>query len=389
MARRRKRRNSAYQLKPGSIDYKFLILALSILSFGIIMVLSAGSTANTFTEGDQPFFYVIQQIKWALLGIVVGGLAMVIPYPFWRKFAGLGILFALTLLLAVLYSDAGHAAKGSARWLSIAGVSIQPSEFAKLALVLFYAHILELHPVKSWRHLGVPLLVLAPILLLVLKQPDLGTAIVILAVGVAMLLQTELSTRYFLAAAPVTGLLGYLYIRGNEYQMDRIRAWLDPWKYASGDGYQIANAQIAFGSGGLFGVGLGRSAQKNGFLPENHTDTIFAIVGEELGLVGATVLLILFILLFRQGYLIARRCPDRFGRLLAYGLTSLLGIQTAINLAVVTGVFPVTGITLPLISYGGNSLLVTLVEIGILLNISRYREEPVIVEDGQNIGVKG
>lgn len=368
-------------MKPGNIDFKFLILALSILAFGLIMVLSTGATAVTAQK--QPFFYVIQQTKWALLGLVVGGIMVAVPYPFWRKFAGVSMVFTVVLLFAVLYSGA-ESVNGAERWLNIGGLSLQPSEFAKLAVVLFYAHMLSRKTVKSWRDLVVPLLALVPILLLVLKQPDLGTAVVILATAVAMLLQTELPSRYFLGSAPVVGLLGYLYIKGNEYQMNRIKAWLDPWKYAGDVGYQITNAEIAFGSGGLFGVGLGQSSQKNGFLPENHTDTIFAIVGEELGLIGAAFLIALFTLLFLQGYRIARNCPDRFGRLMAYGFTSLLGIQTAINLAVVTGVFPVTGITLPLISYGGNSLLVTLVEIGIILNISRYGKKKATAANTEN-----
>ncbi len=193
-----------------------------------------------------------------------------------------------------------------------------------------------------------------------------------------MLFQTELPTFWFLLACPAFGLpLYYLIWRTQfqavHYQWDRILAWFDPWKYADNIGYQITNAEIAFGSGGLFGVGLGRSMQKYGFLPENHTDMIFAIVGEELGFVGTLFLLCLIISLYARAYRVIRECPDRFGRLLGFGLTSSLAIQTAVNLSVVTGVLPVTGITLPLISYGGSSLVITLIELGLILNISRYR----------------
>lgn len=372
MARQRKKRKKA----PGSINFTFLILALSILSYGIIMVLSAGSTAVT---AEEPFSYVIQQLKWAVFGLVAGGIAMVVPYTFWRKFAGIGVGIAIILLGAVLFSDADPV-KGAARWLYIGSFSIQPSELAKPAIVLFLAHILDRYSVRTWRNLLVPILGLAPVLLLVLKQPDLGTAIVIMMTAAAMFLQTQLPMRYFMGGIPVLGGLGYLYVRSHSYQMDRIKAWLDPWQYAK-EGYQSVNAQIAFGTGGIFGAGLGRSLQKDGFLPENHTDTIFAVIGEELGLIGATTLLVLYVLLFWQGYKIAYNCPDRFGKFLAYGLISSIAIQTAVNLAVVTGVMPVTGITLPLVSYGGNSLLVTMIMIGMILNISRYQKEKIKATD--------
>jgi cell division protein FtsW len=255
------------------------------------------------------------------------------------------------------------------------GVNVQPSEIIKLTLVLFYAHILDRYPVKRGKNWRTPLGILIPVAILVLglvyKQPDLGTTLVLAMTSAVMLFQTELPTIWFMAAVPILGVPLFYFIQG--YQWKRIVVWLDPWKYASDAGYQITNAQIAFGSGGLFGVGLGRSMQKYGFLPENHTDMIFAIVGEELGFLGTLLLLCLIISLYARAYQVIRECPDRFGRLLGFGLTSSLAIQTAVNLSVVTGVLPVTGITLPLISYGGSSLVITLIELGLILNISRYR----------------
>lgn len=361
------------------IDFPLLFLALVVLSFGLIMVLSAGAVSGFNSKENNTYLYVFQQIRWTLIGSFFAFVAIKVPYAFWRRFAGIGILISLVLLTAVIFTEAGIAAKGSARWITILGVKIQPSEITKLALVLFYAHILDRYPLKRGKDWSIPLGILVPVTILVLglvyKQPDLGTAMVLALTSVAMLLQTELPTFWFVVAVPTFGLPLYYLVRRTEYQWERILVWLDPWKYFSDSGYQIANAEIAFGSGGLFGVGLGRSLQKYGFLPENHTDMIFAILGEELGLVGTLLLLLLLIALYARAYHVVRGCPDRFGRLLGFGLASSLAIQTTINLAVVTGVLPVTGITLPLISYGGSSLVITLIELGLLLNLSCHRKK--------------
>lgn len=363
--------------KVGPIDFKLLFFAVAILIYGLIMVLSSGAVQG-YNATNTPYFYFLQQLKWAILGVAGALVALLVPYKFWRRFAGIGIILSFILLFAVLFSEASVTLKGSARWLKIGEFfSFQPSEIAKLALVLFYAHILDRYPVRHLKDLALPLGVLLPLLALVYKQPDLGTTMVLLLTAAAMLLRTELPLKYFFMAVPVFGLPLFYLVRHMEYQWTRILVWLNPWAYASDDGYQIINAQIAFGSGGLFGVGLGQSRQKYGFLPENFTDMIFAIIGEELGLWGTLLLMGLFIGLFVRGYKTARECPDRFTQLFAFGLTSTLAIQTAINLAVVTGVFPVTGITLPLISYGGSSLFVTMVEIGLLLNLSRWRKAGV------------
>ncbi|MDP4126568.1 MAG: putative lipid II flippase FtsW [Bacillota bacterium] len=358
------------------IDFPLLFLILALLAFGLIMVLSAGAVSG-FNATQNSYFYVFQQSKWALVGSLLAVIVIKIPYMVWRRFAGIGILVSVMLLMVVAFTNAGIAAKGSARWIQFAGVTIQPSEIAKLTLVLFFAHILDRFPLKRGKDWRIPLevlfFVLIPVLLLVYKQPDLGTVMVLGLTSVAMLLQTEIPTMFFLAAIPPIGVTLLYLVHRTEYQWNRVLVWLDPWKYASDLGYQITNAEIAFGSGGLLGVGLGRSLQKYGFLPENHTDTIFAIVGEELGLVGALFLIALFVALYARAFHVVKQCPDRFGRLLGFGLTSSLAIQTVINLAVVTGVMPVTGITLPLISYGGSSLVITLIELGLILNISRYR----------------
>lgn len=375
------------------IDFPIFFLTLALLAFGLIMVLSAGAVRG-FNDTQNSYFYVFQQMKWMLIGFFFAFVAVKVPYAFWRRFAGFGVLISLGLLIAVIFTDKGIATQGSARWIKVMGVTVQPSEIIKLTLVLFYAHILDRYPIKKGRDWLSPLGILIPVTILVLglvyKQPDLGTTMVIALTSAVMLLQTEIPTFCFVLAGPALGLpLFYLIYRTKDqpthYQWDRILAWLDPWKYADKIGYQITNAEIAFGSGGLFGVGLGRSLQKYGFLPENHTDMIFAMVGEELGLVGTFFLIFLFIALYARAYHVVRECPDRFGRLLGFGLTSTLAIQTTINLGVVTGVLPVTGITLPLISYGGSSLVITLIELGLLLNLSRYRKKAVTSNPQMNL----
>ncbi|NLI91743.1 MAG: putative lipid II flippase FtsW [Peptococcaceae bacterium] len=358
--------------KPKKPDFILLFASVILLSIGLIMVLSAGSLFS-FNETDNSFFLFYKQLRWACLGLVAAFIAVLIPYKFWKKFSGIGIVVSIFLLLMVEFSNLAVTAKGSARWLKILGVSVQPSEIAKFSLVLFLAYILNRYPVKKLKDLILPLSVMGVILLLVYKQPDLGTAIVILLACGAMLLMTELPLGYFLAAILLFGIPGFFLVKNTEYQWNRILGWLYPWKYASTFGFQIVNAQIAFGTGGLLGIGIGQSS-KNGYLPENYTDTIFAVIGEEFGFFGTTFVLICFILLIARAYMISRQCPDRYGRLLGFGISSLLALQTAVNLCVVTGIFPVTGITLPLISYGGSSLLITMFEIGILLNISRYRQ---------------
>lgn len=374
MPKKRKRSIFGKLPKPlHGVDFYLLISVLAILAFGLVMVLTAGSV-RSFNATQNSFFYVLQQMKWAIFGGVVAFIVTRIPYPFLRRFAGIGIGITLVLLMAVIATDKGMEVNGSSRWIKIGPVNVQPSEIAKLALVLFLANFLDRYPVKRIKDLLAPALFLVLILGLVYKQPDLGTTMVLVFTAAAMLWQTELPTRWFLIAIPSFGIPLIYLIHKTSYQWDRIVVWLDPWKYATGLGYQITNAEIAFGSGGLFGVGLGRSLQKFGFLPETYTDMIFALIGEELGLLGTLLLISLFFFFFARGFYISRKCPDRFGRLMAFGITMSLATQTAMNLSVVTGVMPVTGITLPLVSYGGSSLVITLVEIGILLNISRYSQ---------------
>lgn len=362
----------AQKHKAGKPDLILLFTSCILLAIGLIMVLSA-SSLFAFNQTGNSYSYFFKQVQWAFLGIIAAFGALITPYRYWKKLSGLGIILSIGLLLLLKYSGLAVEAKGSVRWLNIFGMSIQPSEVAKLFVVIFLAHTLTRYPVKKLKDVFLPLVIIGIIVFYVYKQPDLGTAIVILAVCGIMFLMTELSSLYFLATIPICGIAGYYLVKSEPYQWNRILSWLDPWKYASTLGWQSVNAQIALGTGGLFGIGIGRGVE-SGNLPENFTDMIFAVIGQEFGFFGTFFVIICFSIFFGRAYFISHQCPDRFGRLLGFGLTSLLAVQTVINLGVVTGLLPITGISLPLISYGGSSLLVTLLEIGILLNISRYRE---------------
>jgi len=366
----------ARKIKPQKPDFVLLFVAGFILSAGLIMVLSSSSLFS-YQNNDSYYHLFYKQLQWAIIGLIFGYIAVLFPYKKWKKLSGIGIIITIILLLLVEYTDLSVTVKGSARWLDIAGFNIQPSEIAKLSLIVFFAYTLTRYQVKRFRDIILPVMVMIPILYLIYEQPDLGTAVVIMITCGVMLLMTELSIGYFLIAIPLIGISGYHLIKNNEYQWNRILGWLNPWEYATSHGYQIVNAEIAFGTGGLFGIGIGRSTESYGYLPESYTDTIFAVIGEEFGFFGTSVVLVCFVILIARGYYISRQCPDRFGRLLGFGITSLLGIQIAVNLCVVTGLTPVTGITLPLVSYGGSSLVITMIQIGILLNISRYRESKV------------
>ncbi|MFA6808261.1 MAG: putative peptidoglycan glycosyltransferase FtsW [Eubacteriales bacterium] len=360
--------------RPQKPDFILLFSALAILAVGLIMVLSASSLFS-YENTSSSYSLFFKQLKLAGFGLFTAIIVSFLPYKYWKKFSGLGVIVSIFLLILVRYSDMSDTIKGSARWLNIAGITVQPSEIAKLALVVFFAYILSRYPVKTGKDALVAIIVLGVVSWLVYKQPDLGTTIVIALTCLAMLLQTELSLLYFLVSAPIVGFCGYYLVRRNEYQWNRILGWLDPWGYASSFGYQGVNAQIALATGGLFGIGIGRSYQVFGYLPENYTDTIFAVIGEEFGFLGSLIILLLYAVMISRGYIISKESPDCFGRMLGFGLTSMIAIQTVVNMSVVTGLCPVTGITLPLVSYGGSSLIITMVEVAILLNISRFKQK--------------
>lgn len=298
-----------------------------------------------------------------------------IPPWTWQKYARSVVLIVVALLVLVVIPGVGIYRLGARRWLGAGPLQFQPSEFAKFAFVIFLADYLDRNEREThsfWRGLLPALLALGLFFALIMLEPDLGTSLT-LAGSAAMMLFAADARLWHLGGLGMVGAMGVFALAYvDPERWSRITTYLDPWKDPVDSGYQIIQALLAFGSGGLFGVGLGRSRQKFFYLPERHTDMIFAVLGEEMGFIGACLVLLLFFAFAWRGYRIAVQAPDRFTSLLAAGVTSLITLQAAMNIAVVTASIPSTGIPLPFLSYGGSSLLITLSGVGILLGVSRY-----------------
>ncbi len=346
-----------------------LLVTFGLVAFGLVMVYSATSAAAALSNGD-PAFYLKRQVVYAALGLLLLFLAYRTPFRVLRGVATALLGISLVLLLAVL--ALGEAVNGARRWISFGPAVFQPSELAKLALALWAAAYLARKPPPStlaelWKPIGVVTVVFCGLLL---AEPDLGTAIAIVIMLAGMLLVAGSPVRTLAGGVSLATAAGLAAIWFEPYRRARIFSFLHPWHDAQGAGFQTVQAMIGIGSGGIFGVGLGQSVQKANYLPEAHTDMIFAIIGEELGLVGAALVIGAYAAFAYAGLRVALRCRDPFGKRLAAGLTLLVCGQAAINLAAVMGLAPLTGIPLPFVSYGGSSLVVALAAVGILLNIA-------------------
>jgi len=337
------------------------------------MVLSASSVSAYAQYGDS-FLFFQRQATYAVVGVLGLLLTSRMRYRAWQRLAVPLLAITILLLAFVLHPTAGVAAYGSSRWISVGPVTIQPSEIAKLALVVFAAMILtlkwgRLHDVA---HLALPL---APVCLvvfgMVMLQPDLGTTVILAGTVFVLLFVAGVRLWYLLTTALVSSAVGIALVFSADYRRVRFLSFLNPWADATNSGYQLVQSLIALGSGGWMGVGLGASRQKWMYVPNAHTDFIFSIIGEELGLLGELAVLVAFGALICGGIRVAMKAPDVFGRLLAAGIVSWLGIQALVNLGAVTGLLPITGVPLPFLSYGGSSLVVSLAAVGILLNIAR------------------
>jgi cell division protein FtsW len=361
------------RLKKGPPDFVIFAITLALLGIGLIMVFSA-SAVKANIEFNDPYHFFKRQLLWSLIGITTMIVVMKINYQRLKDFALPLSIFALVCLIMVL-TPLGVGEKGATRSLGVGFLSFIPSELAKLAMIMFLAKTMEikLPDIQSFQRGVLPyLLVMALVCSLIMGQPDLGTAFGIAGTICFMLLVAGAKWSHLLALGGMGIAAVAAAIKFEPFRFQRLLAFLDPWQYSTGKGYQTIQSLYALGSGGLFGMGLGRSRQKFFYLPEQHTDFILAILGEELGFLGILLVLILFVLFARRGFKIAMNAPDTFGSLLAAGVTIMIVFQAAINIGVVCGALPVTGITLPLISYGGSSLLFTMAGIGLLLNVSRY-----------------
>ncbi len=350
---------------------------IALAGIGVVMVYSASAIVAADRFGD-PAFFLKRQALWVVLGTAALFVATRIHYARYRRFTPLLLGCAIASLLLVLLPGVGRVAGGARRWIPFGGpLAFQPAESAKLVLVLYLANFLANRGIKiNEFRAGVvpPLLVTAVTFGLILLEPDLGTALLISAVTAVMLFMAGARVMHLiglgLASVPVVALA----VLGEEYRRQRILAFLNPWADPQGSGFHIIQSLLALGSGGILGVGLGGSRQKFFYLPERHTDFIFAILGEELGLIGTAAVVGLFGVLAYRGYRVARHAPDHYGSLLAGGITTMIVLQAIINIGVTSGIFPITGVPLPFVSFGGSSLLFTMIGVGILLNISQYCE---------------
>jgi cell division protein FtsW len=359
-------------------DYTILVAVVALIAIGILMVYSS-SAMKAYLRDDDTLSIVGPQIGWAALGLVVMALTMRVDYRYLRLVSVPIYLVALVLLILVFVPSLNVVVGGSARWLKVGPLpAVHPAEFAKLAMVIYLAHWFAKRgtKIKGWWTGTVPFLVIiAPIIALVFREPDLGTTMVLGLTALTMFYLAGANMLHFawmvglaLTAMVVAGLRGY--------QMERIRTWLNPWADPLGTGFHTIQGLLALGLGGILGAGLGESRLAGGlFLPNASNDYIFAIIGEEFGLIGGVVVVGLFVVLAYSGIRVALAAPDTFGALLAAGITAWLCIQAFINIGVVVVLIPVTGITLPFISAGGSSLLISLAAVGILLSISRETVE--------------
>jgi cell division protein FtsW len=352
------------------LEYHLLVLVtLALVAFGLVMVYSA-SSARALLGSDDPSYYLKRQALYAVAGLVALVLLSRIDYRPLRHAAGPLLLASFVLLVAVL--AIGTAVNGARRWIPLGTLTFQPSELAKLGLALWTAGLLARRPApKTLSDLVRPIgLVVGAACALILVEPDLGSALAITIMVAAILLVAGTPVRTLAAGSGIAGMLVLAAIWFEPYRRARIFSFIDPWHDPQGAGFQSVQAMIALGSGGIFGVGLGESVQKIYYLPEASTDMIFAIVGEELGLVGVLAVIGAFALFAYAGLNIALRCHDPFGKRLAAGLTALVCGQAAVNVSAVMGLAPLTGVPLPFVSYGGSSLVVSLASVGILLNIA-------------------
>jgi len=362
--------------KQPSIDFLILILTTTLTVIGLIFVLSSSYVWANHRFND-PFYFFKRQLLFANIGFIGMIVVSKINYKSYQKHATLLLIISFIMLILVLIPGIGLVRGGARSWIGIGAFSLQPSEFMKLSLIIFLAKFMADSPdeAKTFKHGVLPLLgVILVVFGLIMLQPDFGSGMVITATGVLMLFLCGVPFKYFLSflGAGILGVAGL--IMSAPYRLARITSYLDPLADPQGSGFQILQSLYAITPGGLLGHGVGESIQKHFYLPEPQTDFIFAIIAEEIGFIGATFVLLLFICFFlRLGY-IALKINDLFAKYVILGIMSVLCVQVMINVGVVIGLLPVTGITLPFMSYGGSSLSITLLSIGIVLNISRHTE---------------
>lgn len=360
-------------LKSG--DFLLMLFTTMLVIFGLIMVFSASYYYSISWTGSA-YGYLKRHGIWVILGFIAMVFGASFDYRYYRKIA-IPVLIISFVLLVLIFTPLGQNVNGATRWLKVGPITLMPGELAKMAAIIFIARFLSDKPdrIQSIPRGILPCVGIAGVLgILIVKQPNLSTAITVVGIILAMMLVAGMKWRYVIGAggAGVAGIIAIVLFMKDTYWYQRLTIFMDPFVDPLGDGYQGVQSLLALGSGGLFGVGLGKSVQKNLYLPEPQNDFILAIIGEELGFIGILALIVLYCLLLWRGVHIALNAPDQFGMLLASGIVLMIAIQVILNIAVVTSSMPPTGINLPFISYGGNALLIFMFSAGVLLNISRH-----------------
>ena len=367
----------------GTPDFLLLILTLLLVAFGLVMVFSASSSMTVVSEkyGYDAMYFTKRQLLWAGIGIFAMLILMNIPYRLFKKWFAPLLFLTIGLLVVVLF--VGENINGARSWIGIGGLGIQPTEFAKLAVVLYLAAIIAKKDEKfrEFKRGLLPVMIMIGLIaFLIMLQPDLGSCLILLMCAFFIILAGGSNLKHvFLSVLVIIGIgvLGFsLYVLANPdftggYRLARITSFWDPLADEQGHGYHLTQSLAAFGHGGLTGAGLGNSVQKLFYLPYAYNDFIFAVIAEELGFIGTSVFLLFYLLFLWRALIVALRCPDIYGTLVGVGIVSMIGVQALINMGGVSGAIPVTGVTLPFISYGGSSMLVSLLAMGILLSVSR------------------
>ncbi len=352
---------------------KLLIVTTALVCIGIVMVYSS-SSSYAYEKFNDSAYYLKRHILHFIIGLLLASVVVKLDYNQIRKYAKILLLAGIIGLLLVFLPGIGHIAGGAKRWIKFWNIGFQPSEFAGLFLIIYLADILERKQayIKNFFYGFMPPLTISGVMIaLILLQPDLGSAVMLLAVSIIMLFVAGARVMHFLPFIVMFVPALYLLILKVPYRLKRVIGYLDPWGDAQGSGFQIIQSFLALGSGGVFGLGLGSSRQKLFYLPQGHTDFIFSVIGEELGLIGTLGIVILFSIFVLEGIRISINARNLFGKFLALGLTVSVGLKAAINIAVATGAIPTKGLPLPFISYGGSALVFNLVGVGLLLNIAK------------------
>ena len=362
--------------QPLNYDVKLLFPVLFLVGIGIVLVFSA-SSALALKKFGTDYYFLKKQALFALLGVVALVICRHFPYRFLRYLAYPLLILALVFLAAIHIPEFGYSAGGAIRWFRIKSFTFQPSEFARFAMIIYLAYSMsrKMDKIKDFYVGFLPhVLVFGMFAALIIIQPDFGSVVILGAVFWIMLFVGGVRISHLMALLFLIIPIAYYFMVNAEYRIKRIMSFLNPWQYPADEGYQIVHSLMAFGTGGIWGTGIGKGYQKLFYLPEPHTDFIFSVIGEELGLLGVLTILGLYVLIFWRGISIARNSRDSFGSFVAIGLTTAIGLQVCVNTGVALGLLPTKGLTLPFLSYGGTSLLINMASIGILMNIGAAKK---------------